>query len=60
MATKPKTFDCVEMKTRIQAERLAEYQARKEEFASYLAFINSRVKDSPLAHSLRAKKESPA
>lgn len=49
MSTKPKTFDCVEMKNRIQAERLAEYEARKGEFASYVDFINARVKDSELA-----------
>jgi hypothetical protein len=48
MPTKTKTFDCVEMKNRIQAERLAEYQARKQEFASYLDFINARAKDSEL------------
>ncbi len=47
-----KTFDCVAMKNRIQAERLAEYMARKDEFASYLDFINARVKDSELAKSL--------
>jgi len=46
---KDKTFDCVEMKNRIQAERLAEYEARKGEFASYLDFINARVKKSELA-----------
>ena len=35
MATGKKTFDCVEMKNRIQAERLAEYESRKGEFASH-------------------------
>ncbi len=49
MSTKTKTFDCVEMKNRIQAERLAEYETRKGEFASYVDFINARVKDSELA-----------
>jgi hypothetical protein len=48
MTTGKKTFDCVEMKNRIQAERLAEYESRKGEFASYLDFINARVKDSEL------------
>ena len=52
---KDKTFDCVEMKSRIQAERLAEYEARKGEFASYLDFINARVKDSELAQAIRQK-----
>ena len=50
-----KTFDCVEMKNRIQADRLAEYEARKEEFASYLDFINARVKDSELAKVIGRK-----
>jgi hypothetical protein len=36
------------MKNRIQAERLAEYESRKGEFASYVDFINARVKDSEL------------
>ena len=52
MSSKTKTFDCVEMKNRIQAERLAEYMARKNEFSSYLDFINARVKGSELARSL--------
>ena len=43
---KKKTFDCVEMKNRIQAERLAEYEARKGEFATYVDFINARVEGS--------------
>jgi len=43
------------MKNRIQAERLAEYQARKDEFSSYLDFINSRLKDSELAKIVRQK-----
>ena len=55
MTAKSKTFDCVEMKNRIQAERLAEYEGRKGEFSSYLDFINARVKDSELAKIVRQK-----
>ena len=57
MAAKNKTkaFDCVEMKNRIQAERLAEYESRKGEFASYVDFINARVKDSELMKIVRQK-----
>ena len=58
MGAKTKTFDCVEMKNRIQAERMAEYQARKDEFASYIDFVNARVKDSELAKIVRAKNVS--
>ncbi len=55
MSRKTKTFDCVEMKNRIQAERLAEYESRKGEFASYIDFINARVKDSHLAEIVRQR-----
>ena len=55
MSTKTKTFDCVEMKNRIQAERLAEYEARKDEFASYIDFINAREKESHLGEVIRRK-----
>lgn len=55
---KDKTFDCVEMKNRIQAERLAEYEARKGEFASYLDFINARVKESHLAEVICQKAQA--
>ena len=58
MTTKAKAFDCVEMKNRIQAERLAEYEARKEEFSSYVDFINARVKDSELARIVFRKAEA--
>ena len=43
------------MKNRIQAEMLAEYEARKGEFASFLDFINASVKDSDLAKTLACK-----
>jgi len=43
------------MKNRIQAERLAEYEARKHEFGSYVDFINARVKDCELANTVRQK-----
>ena len=42
------TFDCVEMKNRIQAERLAEYELRKGEFAVIRGLLSTRVKDSEL------------
>ena len=55
MTGRTKTFDCVEMKNRIQAERLAEYEARKDEFSSYVNFINARLKDSDLANVVHKK-----
>ena len=56
MATKTKTFDCVDMKNRIQTKRLAEYEARKGEFPSYLDFINARAGRSPLWKALARRK----
>jgi hypothetical protein len=44
--SKAKTFDCVEMKNRIQAQILAEYEARKGEFASFSEFL--RATETPL------------
>jgi hypothetical protein len=46
------------MKSRIKAERLAEFTARRGEFASYLDFINARVKESPAARELLAVLQS--
>lgn len=45
MATKTKTFDCVKMKNRIQADILAEYEARKGEFASFAEFLKATESD---------------
>ena len=58
MSAKTKTFDCVEMKNRIQAERMAEYEACKDEFASFIDFINARVKDSQLLKVVQSKASS--
>lgn len=55
MATKAKTLDCVEMKNRIQAEILAEYKARKDEFESFGDSIRSSASQSQLAKDVRAK-----
>ena len=41
MSTKTKTFDCVEMKNRIQAEIIAAYERRKDEFASFAEFLKA-------------------
>jgi hypothetical protein len=49
MATKPKTFDCVEMKRRAQEEILAEWESRKHEFSSYGAFLEATVQESEWA-----------
>ena len=46
MATKPKTFDCVEMKQRAQEEILAEWESAKHEFSSYGAFLEAAIQES--------------
>ena len=56
MGTKAKkAFDCVEMKNRIQAARRAEYEARKNEFPSYLDFILARADNSEWVQQMRRK-----
>jgi hypothetical protein len=46
MATKPKKFDCVEMKRQAQEELLADWERRKHEFSSYGAFLEAGVQQS--------------
>lgn len=58
--TKKKTFDCVEMKNRIQAKLLAEYEACKGEFGSYGEFINARAEKSEWIRQMREKFGGPA
>lgn len=53
--TKAKTFDCVAMKDEIQAKLWAEYQRRKREFPSYLAFIRAKNDQSEWVRQLREK-----
>ncbi len=55
MATKTKAFDCVEMKERIQAELLAEYEARKNEFPSFAQFLQRRNERDEWVAKARAK-----
>ena len=55
MGTKAKTFDCVEMKNRIQAQSMAEYLARKDEFPSYLDFVRDRCRKSEWVQDVRRK-----
>ena len=46
MATKPKTFDCVEIKRRAQEEISAESESRKHEFSSYGAFLEATIQEA--------------
>ncbi len=55
MATRVKTFDCVEFKRRAQERLMAEYEARKDEFSSEIDFLNAKAEESEIAKVVRAK-----
>jgi hypothetical protein len=55
MTTKTKTFDCVEMKNRIQAEIQAEYEAHRNEFPSFVEFVRAAAADSEYARVMHGK-----
>jgi hypothetical protein len=55
MATKTKTFDCVEWKHRAQDKLHAEYESRKGEFASEIEFLKAKAEESETAKVVRAK-----
>lgn len=55
MGMRTKTFDCVEMKNRIQAERMAEYEAHKSEYTSFAEFIRARTERSEWIRTVRKK-----
>jgi hypothetical protein len=46
MAIKAKTFDCVDMKHRIQQQLRQEYEDRKAHYTSYADFINKTCDES--------------
>ncbi len=52
---KKKVFDCVEMKRQAQAKLMQEYESRKEEFESYVDFLNSTARTDPLVMAFRKK-----
>ncbi len=54
-----KTFDCVEMKNRIQAEIFAEYEAQEDEFPSFSAFVKARTDKSEWVRQMREKFGGP-
>ena len=46
MRSRAKTFDCVEMKHNAQKKLRAEYERRKEEFASFFEFLDAKAAES--------------
>jgi len=55
LAKRPKKFDCVKMKEEIQKKILAEYEARKGEFSSFVDFINAKANESPWVRKMRRR-----
>ncbi|MBN2498367.1 MAG: hypothetical protein JXR96_27500 [Deltaproteobacteria bacterium] len=55
LGTRTERFDCIEFKRRSQAEIMAEYEAREDEFASYADFLNARARDSEWQRALRER-----
>ena len=59
---KTKTFDCVEMKRQVQQELLAEYEARKGEFASFDDYLRHVAESSEWGRAMRrrfSKRDQP-
>ena len=55
MTTRTKTFDCVEMKRRIQKQLVDEYEAQKDKYSSFGSFIREKARDSAEVQALRKK-----
>jgi len=46
MATKQKTFDCVEMKRQAQEDILADWELHKNEYSSYSDYLEASLQES--------------
>jgi len=58
---KTKSFDCVEMKRQAQEALLAEFDRRRDEYATLPAFIRAKIEESKWADAVWrrfAKKEA--
>jgi hypothetical protein len=55
MTTTIKTFDCVKMKRDIQEQLRAEYEARKQDYASYVDFLRAKAEESDWVRQLRRR-----
>ena len=55
MSRKTKTFDCVQMKRKSQEALLAEFQARRDEFASLDEFLAAKARESEWVSATLAK-----
>ena len=50
-----KTFDCVEMKRRAQKRLLDEYEAHRDEYPSFAAFVREHARESDAVQALRKR-----
>ena len=50
-----KNFDCVEMKRQSQEKLFREYEKRRDEFGSYLAFIHAKAEESEWVRKQRQR-----
>lgn len=55
MVKMKKKFDCVRMKNEAQRKLRAEYEKRKNEFSSYIDFINAAENDNPRVREFHKK-----
>ena len=60
MTTRTKTFDCVQMKRQIQADLLAQYKVRQDEFASYAEFLRAKAEESPWIQKMHKRFSAPS
>ena len=58
MTTRTKSFDCVEMKHKAQRKLRAEYESRKNEFASYFEFLDAKAGESTWQREFWARVEA--
>jgi len=55
MGTKTKTFDCIASKRQAQKRLREEYEARTDEFDSYVDFINAKVSENEWSREMWEK-----
>ena len=53
MTTTRKAFDCVEFKAEAQRRLMAEFKARRGEFATYADFVNAKAAEDPKVREMR-------
>ncbi len=58
MATRTKTFDCVEMKRQAQKKLRDEYESRKAEFDSYYDFLDAKAEESEWVQQMEGKMQT--